>query len=153
MSQDSNQFEVMVVKNQKQATILVEKLFTVAKPDAVYSQAVTANDYTVITAAEVSVSMGFGYGSGGGTNPVPIESNSANKTNPQEQENEINNSGSGGGGGGGGLAVGRPVAVISIGPQGVQVEPVIDITKIALALFAMLGSMLIMFTKIRKASK
>ncbi len=153
MSQDSNPIEVMVVKNQKQATELVEKLFTVAKPETIYSQPVSANDYTVITASEVSVSMGFGFGSGGGIDPVPIEGNPASQTNPQEQTDEINGSGGGGGGGGGGLAVGRPVAVISIGPQGVRVEPVMDITKIALAFITMLGGMLIMFNKMKKVSR
>ncbi len=152
MSQDSNQIEVMVVKNQEQGTRLVEKLFTVAKPDTVYSQPVTANDHMIITASEVSVSMGFGFGSGGGSGPVPIKSNAAGQSDPQDQES-ASSTGGGGGGGGGGLAVGRPVAVISIGPRGVRVEPVMDITKIALALITMLGSTLLMFTRVQRARR
>jgi hypothetical protein len=38
-----------------------------------------------------------------------------------------------GGLGGGGGAMGRPVAIIAIGPEGVTVKPVMDVTKVALA--------------------
>ncbi len=47
----------------------------------------------------------------------------------------------------------RPVAVISIGPNGVHVEPVVDPTKIALAFFTMLGGILIAWSGMRKASR
>ena len=97
--------------------------------------------------------MGFGFGSGGGTGSAPDRSSSASQTDAQDQENEAGGSGGGGGGGGGGLAVGRPVAVISIGPRGVRVEPVMDITKIALAFITMLGGMLVVFNKMRRVSK
>jgi len=36
-----------------------------------------------------------------------------------------------GAGAGGGTSVGRPVAVIRVGESGIQVEPVIDLTKVA----------------------
>ena len=39
--------------------------------------------------------------------------------------------GAGGGGGGGGGAMARPVAVIVMGPDGVRVKPVLDVTKLA----------------------
>ncbi len=39
----------------------------------------------------------------------------------------------GSGGGGGGSVYSRPVAVIISSPEGVRVEPVFDLTKIALA--------------------
>jgi hypothetical protein len=68
-------------------------------------------DRTVITAIAVERAGGFGFGAGGGGE------------GPQE--------GSGGGGGGGGSAQGRPVAVIEVGPSGVMVQPVVDVTKIA----------------------
>jgi uncharacterized spore protein YtfJ len=61
--------------------------------------------------------------------------------------------GMGGGGGGGGGASGRPVAVISISEDGVVVEPVVDATKIALAFFTALGSMVFMLLKMRKAAE
>ena len=45
------------------------------------------------------------------------------------------------------------LAVINIGPEGVCVEPVVDATKIALAFFTTLGSMLFMLGKMRRASR
>ncbi len=60
--------------------------------------------------------------------------------------------GAGANGGGGGTAVGRPVAVISIEPNGqVAVTPIVDPTKIALAFITVLGSFLVMTGKMRKA--
>jgi hypothetical protein len=49
--------------------------------------------------------------------------------------------------------LGRPVAVISVGPAGVQVEPVVDITKIGLALITALGAMFMMLRKMRQAGR
>ena len=68
---------------------------------------------------------GFGLGSGSG---------SQGSANPE-------NTGSGGGGGGGGRVFARPVAVIVISPGGVRIEPVVDVTKIVLAVFTTLGFM------------
>lgn len=59
--------------------------------------------------------------------------------------------GAGGSGGGGGTSVGRPVAVISVDPNGeVAVTPVVDPTKIALAFITVLGSFLLMLGKMRR---
>jgi hypothetical protein len=41
------------------------------------------------------------------------------------------------------MAAGRPVAVVSVGPEGVQVHPIIDRTKLGIALFSAVGSMLL----------
>jgi uncharacterized spore protein YtfJ len=150
MSQDFNQVVVTAVKSQEQATALVEKLFVVAQPGAVYSKPARANEYTIVTASEVSVAMGCGYGLGGGTAPERAGDESASETDPRGQMGEA---GFGGGGGGGGAASGRPVAVISIGSRGVRVEPVVDVTKIALAFFTMLGSLLVILNKMRQASR
>ena len=147
MSDEFNDVVVTAVKNQEQAAELVEKLFAVAQPGAVYGEPVTAEGYTVITASEVSVSMGFGYGIGGGTGTESAEG----EDEPEGENGEAR--GFGGGGGGGGISTGRPVAVISIGPEGVQVEPIVDATKIALAVFTTAGSMLIMLGKMLKASR
>ena len=46
--------------------------------------------------------------------------------------------------------MGRPVAVITIGPNGVQVTPVIDRTKIALAALTVVGSLVLMLGRMRK---
>jgi len=151
MSEKFNEVVVIAVKNQEQAAELMEKLLAVAQPDAVYGEPVTVGEHTVITASEVSVSMGFGYGIGGGTGPESAEGEVASEDEPQGEKGEPK--GFGGGGGGGGVSMGRPVAVISIGPDGVQVEPVVDATKIALAVFTAAGGALIMLGKMLKASR
>jgi uncharacterized spore protein YtfJ len=68
----------------------------------------------------------------------------------EEPELEGEGTGLGGGGGGGGASMARPVAVISVGPEGVQVEPVVDPTKIAIAFFTTLGSMFFMLSRMRR---
>ncbi len=148
MSKEFNKIVATAVKNQEQAAELVEKLFAVAQPSAVYGEPVTVGEHTVITASEVKVGMGFGFGLGGGTGAEPGEGETESKDEPQD---ERAGTGYGGGGGGGGVSGGRPVAVISIGPEGVQVEPVVDATKIALALFTTLGSMFFMLSKMCKS--
>jgi uncharacterized spore protein YtfJ len=50
--------------------------------------------------------------------------------------------GKGNGGGGGGRILSRPVAVVIASPEGVRVEPVVDITKVALAGLTALGFMI-----------
>jgi uncharacterized spore protein YtfJ len=129
MSEGFENMVVTAVKSQQQGQELMEKLIAVAQPGAVYGEPITSGDYTIITASEVSVSMGFGYGMGG------------------------RGFGGGSGGGGGGFSMGRPVAVISIGPDGVRVEPVRDVTKIALAFLTAAGSMLMMMSRMRRASR
>lgn len=146
MSKEFNKIVATAVKNQEQAAELVEKLFAVAQPGAVYSEPVTVGEHTVITASEVKVGMGFGFGLGGGTGATPAEGEAANEDEPQDERAGT------GYGGGGGVSGGRPVAVISIGPEVVQVEPVVDATKIALAFFTTLGSMFFMLSKMRKSS-
>jgi len=74
------------------------------------------NDITIIPAAEVMTLMGFGSGYG-----------------------SDNSTGGGGGGGGGGKSFSRPVAVVIASSNNVRVEPVVDVTKIALAFFTALG--------------
>ena len=150
MSEEFSNIAMTSVKEQKQALELVEKLFAVAQPGAVFGEPVTAGEYTVITASEVKVGMGFGYGSGAGTGPGPAESETESA---EEAEGDGAGTGYGGGGGGGGVSGGRPVAVINIGPHGVRVEPVVDPTKIALAALMTFGSMFMMLGKMRRASK
>lgn len=149
MSEEFNKIVATAVTNQEQAVELVEKLFAVAQPGAVYSEPVTVGERTVITASEVKVGMGFGFGTGGGTGTMPAEDEAESEDEPQGERSGI---GYGGGGGGGGVSGGRPVAVVSIGPEGVLVEPVMDATKIVLAFFTTLGSMLFMLSRMRRAS-
>ncbi|HMA34237.1 MAG TPA: hypothetical protein VKY74_07115 [Chloroflexia bacterium] len=103
---------------------LLETIFAAARAEAVYGTPVVAGPYTVITASEVRAGGGFGFGRGFGSAapaagaPTPAGAPAA---------------GGGGGGGGGGGASGRPVALIVIGPAGVKVAPVVDVTGLALA--------------------
>jgi uncharacterized spore protein YtfJ len=85
--------------------------------ERIFSEPVRAGDRVVITAAAFDIAMGMGVGGGG---------------------DNLGNGG--GGGGGGGRTEGRPVAAIEIGPDGVRVRPVIDLTRVGItALFAALA--------------
>jgi uncharacterized spore protein YtfJ len=146
MSEDLDKVVAAAEKSQKWAAEVVERLFDVAQPSSVYAEPVTAGDHTLITASEVSVGMGFGIGVGGGEG----RGGPTGSMGKEEAEMEGEGSGLGGGGGGGGASLARPVAVISVGPEGVQVEPVVDPTKIAIAFFTALGTMFIMRSKMRR---
>jgi uncharacterized spore protein YtfJ len=145
MAETYNEVIATSLKSQEQSVELMEKLLAVAQPGSVYSQPHTSGDYTVITASEVSVGMGFGFGTGGGSGPRS-EAGAG-----QGRGEEF--AGMGGGGGGGGFSQGRPVAVISITPQGVRVEPVVDVTKVGLAFVTALGAMLLMYGRMFRASR
>jgi uncharacterized spore protein YtfJ len=132
-------------REHQQGLAVMERLIAVAEPSAVFGQPVSGGEYTVITASEVALGLGFGYGGGGGTAPAAdAQSGTGQLTVPN---------GYGGGAGGGGGASARPVAIISIGPDGVQVKPVVDQTKIVLALLTSVGAMLLSFRKMIKASR
>ena len=73
----------------------------------VFAEPVRVGDRVVIPAAAIECSGGFGFGSDGRSN-----------------------------GGGGGHQVGRPVAIIEAGPNGVRVRPVVDFTRVGLTLLA-----------------
>ena len=83
-----------------------------ASPGTVFSDPVAVGNDLVITAAAWERGGGFGFGGGGD-----------------------NEQGGGFGSGGGGGAQGRPVAVIRVGPSGIDVRPVIDVTKVGITLF------------------
>ena len=91
---------------------IMSRLVDTAKVDAVFGQPVERGNAIVIPCSEVSV--GFGFGVGGG--PVDEKGNQA-----------------GGGVGAGGGARGRPIAAIVVTQDGVRVEPIMDLTKVALA--------------------
>ncbi len=61
--------------------------------------------------------------------------------------------GAGFGFGGGGGAVGRPVAAIVIGPDGVKVRPVVDVTKIAIAAMTTWAGMFLAMRGLRRMRK
>ena len=158
----------------KESATLIEKLFAVTQPSAVYSEPVTFDKHTIITASEVLVGMGHGYGmrisagsvsdasassvsdtSANSVNGISAGSVNGSSTSSKEDNSDSDgkDSGSGrAGGGGGGYSHARPVAVITIGPNGVEVKPIIDKTKIAIVWFTTIASMFMTWAKIRKAS-
>ncbi len=119
----------------------LDKLLAVARPSAVFSEPVQSGEYTLITASEVTAGVGFGLGGG------------LIARTEKDEEGDGPQSGFGGGGGGGGGVAGRPVAVITISPEGVEIEPVVDVTKLGIALFTTLGGMFLMFSRMRRISR
>ncbi len=132
-----------VDKYREQGQEWMGKLLAAAQPGAVFGEPVTSGSYTIITASEVGAGGGFGYGIGG------VSPATTHGETPGEKRED---SGGGGIGGGGGSA-GRPVAAIIIGPEGVRIEPVVDVTKIALAVFTTAGAMLMMLGRMNRMSR
>jgi uncharacterized spore protein YtfJ len=85
--------------------------------------ATVVGDRTVIPLIETFASGGFGGGSGVGA--------------------EGGGEGSGAGGGGGGLGRSRTIAIADVGPEGVRVRPVLDITGLALPAVSAVGALLL----------
>ncbi len=133
MSEHFNKLMSEAVPNQESANDLIGRLFDITRPEAVYSQPVSVGEHTIITASEYMAGLGVGYGSGGGMNA-------------QEEPEGV---GFGGGGGGGGTTLARPVATIIISPSGVRVEPIVDVTKIAITMFTALGAMALALRKMK----
>lgn len=86
-----------------------------ASPASVFSDPHAVGDEIVFTAAAWERGGGFGFGGGRGDDPRGGQ-------------------GEGSGGGGGGGSQGRPVAVIRVGPGGIEVRPVVDFTKIGVTI-------------------
>jgi len=116
----------------------MDKFLDAARVEAVYGEPVAYEDHLIIPTAEVLSLVGFGMGSGSGTGPNP-ENPGAGMTG-----------GEGAGGGGGGRVLSRPVAVIIAAPEGVRVEPVVDVTKIGLAALTAAGFMFGMWLRMMR---
>ena len=136
MSKEKDSVLRGAMRSQEQSQRVLQDLIAAAQARSVFGEPVTQGEYMVITASEVTVGLGFGFGMGSGSSSAAVD-----------EENEASG---GGGGGGGGGASGRPVAVISIGPHGVSVAPVIDRTKIGLAFITMLGGVFLMLRGMRR---
>ena len=145
MTEETNSTFTTAVHNQDEVTRLTERLFEVIQPETVFSKPKRTGEYTLITASEVATGLGSGYGFGSYLPPLPLE------TDQEEVEIEVEGGNSGGGGGGGGgMATGRAVAVISVGPDGVNIHPVIDKTKLGIALLSAVGSMFLAISRFNK---
>jgi len=119
-----------------------EDFFDAANVNSVYGPPVKDGDTVIVPAAEVFAVVGFGVGSGYGTS-----------SNREGEEGSGVDEGGGGGGGGGGRVLSRPAAVIISSPEGVRVEPVIDLTKIALAALTAAGFMASMLMRMKRPKK
>lgn len=138
MTEINNKIFLEAVHSPTEGLALLGKLTEAASPQAVFGKPIQQGDTTVITASTVNV--GLGYGLGG----FVLGRNEAD----QPERHEVN-----GGGGGGGSTRARPVAVISISPEGVKVEPIIDITKICLVFFSTFGALFVAIRKMKKMVK
>jgi uncharacterized spore protein YtfJ len=130
--QDNKLLDPNLALDTVQATM--DKFLSAANVEAVYGPPVSQGETIIVPAAEVLSIAGFGLGSGSG---------SQGSADPEKK-------GSGGGGGGGGRVLARPVAAIVISPTGVRIEPIVDVTKIALAVFTTLGFMVGMITRMKR---
>jgi uncharacterized spore protein YtfJ len=103
---------------------LTRALERAASGEGVVGPPTTVGDHTVIPLIETFASGGFGAGSGGAA------------------EGEGDNAG-GGGGGGGGVGRSRTVAIADVGPDGVKIRPVVDVTGLALPAISALAALLL----------
>jgi uncharacterized spore protein YtfJ len=112
----------------------MDKFLSAANVEAVYGTPISQGENIVIPAAEVLSIAGFGLGAGGSS----------------RESADPGDIGSGSGGGGGGHVLARPVAAIVISPAGVRVEPIVDVTKIGLAVLTTLGFLVGMLTRMNR---
>lgn len=118
-----------------------------ADVDAIYGKPIKSGDMLIIPTAEVLCGMGFGFGTGG----FEGEKSQEEKADaPGEENAPPSGKGYGSGGGGGGYTFSRPVALVIATPNGVQVEPILDRTKILLAALTTAGFMFGMISGMMK---
>jgi uncharacterized spore protein YtfJ len=131
----------------------VDRLFDTAREGAAFGEPVTVGGQTVLGAAEVFVAVGFGGGGGSSPSPSLAESDSglAQPTAPTESGTSASDIGAGVGVGG--AAHARPVALIIFDGNGVRVEPVVDVTKLALAGITAFGGMIFMAGRMLRAAR
>ena len=140
-------------RSQQIGQQFVEKLFSATRPGAVFSEPVRSGDYTVITASEVTAAGGFGFGGGAGVGPDETGGRGAATDTAAGTGSQPPSSGGGAGAGGGGTSMARPVATIVIGPDGVKVRPIVDVTKIAIAGATAWGAVALMLMRMLRASR
>lgn len=134
MDINASDFDVSSVTDAMDVIDLtMERFLDTASVDLVYGDPVEHGDTMIIPTAEILVGLGFGAGYGGGR---------SGKQEDEDEEREAGEGyGEGGGGGGGGRTFSRPVAIVVSSPEGVRVEPVVDVTKIALGALTAAGFM------------
>ena len=106
---------------------VLNRLVSNASVDSVFGRPIERDGATIIPCSEIMV----GFGMGNGTGPLDAQGN-------------LTGQGSGGGGG----SQGRPIAVVVMTKEGVRIEPVLDLTKVALAAFTTGAFMLVWFGRL-----
>ncbi len=112
----------------------MSQFLAAANVDAVYGEPLHEGNMTVVPCAEILSVAGFGIGQGTGG-----QAGQAPQT--------------GSGGGGGGRVLSRPVAVVEITPDGVNVKPIVDVTKLAIAGMTTWGFMLTMALRMARGRR
>ena len=135
---ESNPLDANSVAAGERAAAVVEKMLAAADVTKAFGEPVRHGDTVLIPAAEVLAAAGFGMGFGSGTAP-----DRAGKPTR----------GGGGGGGGGGRTIARAVAVVVATPERVEIRPILDFTKIALAALTAAGFVIASWRGMRKAGK
>lgn len=137
-------------KREEQLSQVLGKIYSAAQPGAVYGEPVRSGSFTIITACEVIAGGGFGSGTGFGPATKPMQKKQGEEAPLPQSSDTLS---LGGGFGGGGSSRGRPVAVIVIGPDKVTVQPIVDVTKVALAGLAAWATMFTLLRKMNTAKK
>jgi uncharacterized spore protein YtfJ len=110
-----------IMRGIEQLTRAMERA---ASGEGVVGPPTTVGDHTVIPLIETFASGGFGAGSGGAAEGAGDDAG-------------------GGGGGGGGVGRSRTVAIADVGPDGVKIRPVVDVTGLALPAISALAALLL----------
>jgi uncharacterized spore protein YtfJ len=113
-----------IAETGRQMAGFVGHFTEMAKAEAAVGPAQSAGGHTLVPLASVSVQAGFGLGFGGGGGG---------------EAKYGGGGGSAGGSGGGGRTSTRVIAVADISEDGVRVQPVPDVTALALGVMALIG--------------
>ena len=100
----------------------IERIVEEFSVSRAFGEVIREGDTAVVPVAEVRSAFGYGHGSGEG----PVSSD-------EDGEDADGRMASGGGGGGGGRGSATPRGYITISPDGVRYEPMMDPLKISMA--------------------
>lgn len=141
MSEEYSHNELVIERELSDTSALdivqetLDTFLATADVDTVYGEPYEKDGNVIIPAAEIVAGFGLGVGSG------------------LQETDGIDKTGKSSGGGTGGHIFSRPVAVIISSSEGVRIEPIIDITKIAIASLTAGAFMLATYLRIRKFIK
>jgi uncharacterized spore protein YtfJ len=131
------EFTCATAHTPQEASALLSRIIDLASAEAVYGQPLDGEGFRVFTAVEVVGGMGFGFAACG--DAAQGEGEQADDDRPSL----------GVGGGGGAISAARPVAVISLTPAGVRIEPIIDGARVLVTFGIALGAGLLALARRR----